>query len=143
MLNILYINARAAGTLTVKPTDWATLDFVDIKPGEGSSIQVGLYVVASGTIPWNINAKYDYFKLDGSTAVIPYSDATYTILKTPCDELVSRPIPWNLETIYTSSATEFTTKGTTVTISINVNPEKGIRPGKYRSSLHVELGGKL
>jgi hypothetical protein len=141
---VLCINLRAAGSLTIQPTYWATLDFVDIHAGEGSSIQFNAYVVASGTKAWAINAKYDYFKIEASTGdIIPVGSATYRILKNPCESDFSYILPFNWATIYSSSATEYTTNGTTVTISINLSPEKGIKTGKYRSSLHVELGDPL
>lgn len=140
---LLSITVYSAGTLTVMPTTWQTLEFADVNPGNSSGIQIALFTTADGTIPWNINMKYDYFTLDHSTITLPYYTADYTILKTPCDDAITRPLPWNWATIYTSKTSEFSTRGTTVTVHINLAPDKNIKTGIYRSNLHIELGNYI
>lgn len=142
MVSILGINARAASTMTVLPHS-RSIDFINTVSSVSSSVNFSVFVVANETKAWNINMKYDQFKLDGSTAVIPAGSVSYTVLRSPCDDAFSYFMPWSWTTVYTATTTEFNTKGTTVTINVNVNPGREVKPGVYRSNLSIELGNRI
>jgi len=140
--------AWAASSVSILPyfglsnISTATLEFIPVYPGVGSSLQVGLFVVNNSTKAWTLNMKADPFILDESTITLPYGEVTYRIFSSSSSDLnYYYFLPISSTTVYWATPSEYNTKGTTVTLIINISPERGVTTiGHYRSKLYVETG---
>lgn len=144
--------STAASTISILPDyglnqiSTRTLKFPEINPNQSSGYQFQAFVVANETMPWHINMKVDYFTLNGSTQIIPVWDVRYRVVYGGDGEKptgINGPnyiAPWYFQTVYTSSSTEYVTKGTTITMNITLSPGKQQLTGHYSSKLSLEIG---
>lgn len=124
--------------------DMSRFVFLPITGGNATSASVGLNVSSNKGTSWSLQVSGTQFETSGESTVftIPRESVTYRVLGgqgTRIPEETSAELPFEPTTIYTSSESEMDTDGTLVTLTVNINPPKSQKPGKYNADLTVML----
>jgi hypothetical protein len=122
-------------------TDTGSVKLPSIFPEESSSCGFGINVISSSSVTWDIVIFSMRFS-NVNNDMIPMESVTYRIDGGAGDHYptnMSAMLPIVPKTIYSSTNLEKITKGTLLTLTVNINPPRWQAVGKYRSNITVLL----